>query len=295
LKQICEDIATVFAAAFPAAFKNNCDRCWKAKKAEVSAATMASSSHTGPRPEGTQEEGGEHVARLDALTVVKGADKVQAYQLLSDSTASVSRYFVCRNPDCSPEGAFCSLNMFWMSTAFGADGKAHSGTGWSWACPNCGRIYNPKSTQVPYHMAFYCKTKGAFLLSAWPATLDESALTAMKEQTAGIGDEWNQKSASDIMEKIVDMTEQFAVPAEMRPFSITPAAIVAIEWVNEKRREGAGRRAAHQYHRTHIPSEFPAAFIPYVAGRTPVMSEEDTKRLVQGSFKYADLQAGGQA
>ena len=148
LKQICEDIATEFATAFPEAFKNIRDRYWKAKKAEVSAATMASSSssHTGPRPEGTEEEDGEYVTRLDALTVVKGVDKVQAYQLLSDITASVSRYFVCRNPDCSPEGAFCSLNMFWMSTAFGPDGKAHSGTGWSWACPNCGRIYNPKST-----------------------------------------------------------------------------------------------------------------------------------------------------
>jgi predicted RNA-binding Zn-ribbon protein involved in translation (DUF1610 family) len=294
LKALCEEISDSFTALYPREFEDIMRRYWQIKKAEVSA-----TSHSGPRPEGSADDTEAYVTRLDALTKIKG-DKVCSLQLLSDICEGISRYFVCRNEDCkrAEDGstlAFCSLNVFWYSTAYDSEGKPLEHGGWQWACPNCGRVYNPKAGGVPYHMAFYIRSKQSFILSAWPATAEESFIKALQEKTAGIDSSWDSMSMQEIMTRLTDTAEGFAVPAEMTDFSVPDAGKAAIEWINERRREGAGKKQDKIFHGAHIPARFPATFIPYKPGRTPIMSVEDTKRMVAGSWKHQEMKKAGAA
>ena len=283
LRRFCRDLAEGCEEQFPELFALIRHNYIKLKEAEAAAASPV----PGSDPSGEAAATVEAVARVDALTVLKGP-KSEALQLLSDIGSKTARHFACRNAWCSDKGVFCSLNAYWFTTAYGADGKAESGHGWQWACPNCGQIYNPKSKAVPYHMVFHAKTDNKWMLSAWPATAEESSLMALTEATAGIvqGSDWEASTMAETCDRMLAMAERFSVPAEMAAFRPTEAAKKTIAEVNQKRIDGQGKQQHKIFYYAHLPETFPACFIPYNEGKTPVLSIEETKYLVAGVFTF---------
>jgi hypothetical protein len=283
LRRFCRDLAEGCEEQFPELFALVKLNYIKLKEAEAAAASPI----PGSDPSGEAAATVEAVARVDALTVLKGA-KADALQLLSDIGSKTARYFVCRNAWCSEKGVFCSLNTNWITTAFGSDGTAASGHGWQWACPNCGQVYNPKSKAVPFHLVFHAKSDDRWMLSAWPATAEESSLLALTEATSGIvrGSDWVDASMEATCDRMLQMAESFSVPAKMEPFQVTQAAKDHIEEINRKRTEAQGKQKWKIFHYSHLKESFPACFIPYKEGETPVLSIEQTKYLVGGMFNF---------
>ena len=118
---------------------------------------------------------------------------------------------------------------------------------------------------------------GEFLFSAWPATAEESALNAYMEQHNEISVEMRDWSTEKLMEYMSSIRNRFSIPAQFHDVSMTEAVRQQLTWINES------RTRQHPFHWAHIAEKFPATFVKYAEGVTPVMSAEDTKRLIMAT------------
>ena len=225
------------------------------------------------------DESGYVITRLDAMTILKGEDKVQYLQILSSLSDKTSRYFLCRAEVCHREGNYYGLNLSWASTA--QDG------GWRWACPICGTWFRPGSkglgSQVAATHVFH--TAQGALLSKWPDSMSEATIMALLETREIPHASYDGLSDADCLRKICSIVQRHAVPVQWQQLQLTDRARVAIDEMNKTK-----KRKTCPFRYDHLLQGFSGTFIK-VTPDTEIMSIQQVKDLLSLFDKHIKLVA----
>ena len=173
------------------------------------------------------------------------------------------------------QGNFIALNTIWPSTA-----KAG---GRQWACPSCGEIYAPGRSRAIPHFVYVLQRMNTVVFSEWGETAEESAIGGLMELNAGVVSEYNALSDEELFRRMHELVDRFRAPSTWRPFSMSQRAVDALTGVN------AARSRKPPFSWDHLPPVFDACFVRFVAGQSPVMTKEDTKRMLAMLLRTAKM------
>ena len=194
-------------------------------------------------------------------------NKVYALDFLHSITDTVHRFYMCRHSTCR---AF-SLNTCWAVNKY----KTH------FRCPRCGQQYRPWRQQpgyVPASHVWVVESKDknipdTLIMSVWPNTADDNWVYQMMELQAGLTEEDNLKSESDLLTDIASLV----APASARfSFEHTPLSAAARWEIDEAKR----CQPHEEWDYSHLLDGFPSAQVPPVDDKTVVLEGQDLIRVI---------------
>ena len=181
---------------------------------------------------------------------------------------STDRFFVCRQPHCTPEGSYYGLNTDWIST--------EEAGGWRWACPACGTPYNPgknKPGLIPANHLWHLEESGEVMLAEWPESLEERAINEAAVKMAEHAEKlrFTDLSQEELQLALGKVVASHGVKAEFVTRQLSPGVMQSIDHLNAIR----GKQKAYSYR--HLQQGYRGGFFKYVAGETPVMKADGVK------------------
>ena len=189
-------------------------------------------------------------------------------QYLHKIMPSLSRFFICRQQHCTPNGSFFGLNTDWMTTA---------PQGWKFVCPACGTPYRPNLTKasglIPANHLWVLEKTGQAILAEWPDSQAERYCTEgaqmMAEHAAGM--KFEDLSREEILLRMGNIVASTGVKYDdFKKRPLRPQVIATVEKLNANR--GAKK---HPYTWDHIKDGFTGSFYRYVEGVSPIMKSSD--------------------
>ena len=207
------------------------------------------------------------------------------YQYLHRIADNTMRFFLCRSIWCSEmnggQGNFYGLNTDWIHTEVTGGGQ--------YACPACGSQFKAGSRAtavIPAHFAMVMTDTESVMLSAWPAGAEENAIAnfmeVMAEDEMKVDfEKYRGLSMDDLTAEIVSFVKRAAAPSNFALHKLTDKVRKHIHEQN------SSRTKKHPWSYEHIKDGYNGAFVR-VTKDTPIMTEEDTKKMLAAIKVHSD-------
>ena len=199
--------------------------------------------------------------------VVPGGQLAEQTQWLSDFSDDSSRFFICRNKDCSPQGSFFGPNIYWISTV--------PNGGWHFMCPVCAQWYQTGRSNhntIPAHHIWYRKRTNLLLLRSWAASAEEDAIGKIMACMSRVDTEkFTSMNCEDLMEWITLMIKKNAHPKIMKKMVLSEDVKAHVEQENSK------RTSKKKWSIAPCETGFTGSFYKFTA-ESGIMKETDTNK-----------------
>ena len=196
---------------------------------------------------------------------------MQVQNLHRITQGGTNRFFICRQPECTPAGSFFGFNTDWISS--------ETAGGWKFVCPACGTRYRPDLVSpwlIPANHIWHIEATGELMLAEWPSSLEERFINEMAvvqaERTAGV--RFANLSREEVRLRIREVVASHRPRIGFATMQLSPGVIRTVEDLNAYR----GKNLPYTW--DHIKNGYTGGFYKYIPGETLVMKSDEVTIMV---------------